>query len=48
MDHDFSVDQLIAKAPALRWIDGVAAGVRVPVHKMGVQYAHVGLMHPRD
>jgi hypothetical protein len=48
MDNDFPADQLIAEATTLRCLDGVAAGVRIPVHQMGMQDAHVGLMHLRD
>jgi hypothetical protein len=46
-DHDFSVDQFIAEAPALRRLDDIAAGVRIPMHEMSVQDAHVRLMYLR-
>lgn len=48
MDHDFSIDQFIAEAAAFRWVDRIAAGVRVSMHKAGTQYAHVRLVHAHD
>jgi hypothetical protein len=48
MGHDFSVDQFIAEASTLRWLDCIAAGVRIPVHEMSMQDAQVRLMHLRD
>jgi hypothetical protein len=47
MNDDFTINEFIAKAPTLGRIDGVVAGVRIPVHEAGVQDAHVRLMHPR-
>lgn len=46
-DHDFSIDQLIAEAPTLRRLDGVAADMRIAVHEMRMKHAHVGFMHAR-
>lgn len=47
MDHDFPIDQFIAKAAALRRFDGVAAGMRIPMYEVSLQDTHVGLVHSR-
>jgi hypothetical protein len=47
VDHNFPIDQFIAEASTLRWFDGITAGMRVSVHKVRIQDAHVRLMHPR-
>ncbi|GLQ46033.1 hypothetical protein GCM10007862_10840 [Dyella lipolytica] len=47
VDHDLTIHQFIAKASTLRWFDGITAGVRIPVHEMRMQNAHVRLMHLR-
>lgn len=47
MDHDFPIDQFIAEAPTLRWFDGITAGMRIPVHEVRMQNAHVRRMHLR-
>lgn len=48
VDHDFPVNQFIAKPPAGGRFDGIAATVRIPMHEMGMQNAHVRLMHLRN
>src|SRR5581483_9489407 len=48
MDHDFAAHQLVAEAPTLWRLDGVAAGVWVPMHEVGMQDAHMGLMYLDD
>ena len=44
-NHDFPVDQFIAKASALRWFDGIAADVRITVYKVGMQDTDMRPMH---
>jgi hypothetical protein len=48
VDYDFSIDQLIAKAPALRWFYGVATGVRIAVYEAGIQNTGVLSVHLGD
>ena len=48
VDHNFPVNQFIAKMSALRRFDRVMAGVRITVHKVGMQDADVRSVHLRD
>ena len=47
-NHDFTVDQFIAKMPALRRFDRVVASVWITVHEVGMQDTRVRTMYLRD
>jgi len=48
VNHDFPIDQFVAKASALRWFDGVAADVRITVDQVSMQDTDVEPMDLRN
>ena len=44
-NHDFPIDQFIAKASPLRWFDGVTADMRIAVDQVSTQNTGAKSMH---